>query len=212
MIGSSALSSRPISRRVGGARANAFLNLKLPSFGASAKSESRMEKKQELLDYLAPLKRGLLATPEQRAEVEARAAALERANPTPKPLASPLLNGRWRLEYTTSDSILGTSKPAFLRPSGPIYQFLDGGSLKAKNQETGPLYNSVDAELTPLSSSKVKVQFKTFRIFGLIPITAPPTAVGELDVTYLDETLRISRGDKGNLFVLVQDGPDARLP
>jgi hypothetical protein len=56
--------------------------------------------------------------------VEALASQLERLNPTPKPLASPLLNGRWRLEYTTSDSILGTRKPALLRPSGPIYQFL----------------------------------------------------------------------------------------
>lgn len=49
---------------------------------------------------------------------------MERINPTSKPLASPLLNGRWRLEYTTSDSILGTKKPALLRPSGPIYQYL----------------------------------------------------------------------------------------
>ncbi len=38
----------------------------------------------------------------------------------------------------------------------------------------------------------------------------PPTACGgagrgELDTTFLDETLRISRGDKGNLFVLTRD-------
>jgi hypothetical protein len=106
------------------------------------------------------------------------ASALERLNPTRKPLASPLLNGRWRLEYTTSDSILGTKKPAFLRPSGPIYQFLNGNNLTAKNQETAPLYNSVTAELSPLSDSKVKVQFKQFKLFNLITITAPPSAVG----------------------------------
>jgi len=79
---------------------------------------------QQLLDYVKPLARGLTATPEQKEEVDALASALEKLNPTRKPLASPLLNGRWRLEYTTSDSILGTKKPAFLRPSGPIYQFL----------------------------------------------------------------------------------------
>jgi hypothetical protein len=33
---------------------------------------------------------------------------------------------------------------------------------------------------------------------------------GELDITYLDEELRVSRGDKGNLFVLVMDDPDDR--
>jgi hypothetical protein len=33
---------------------------------------------------------------------------------------------------------------------------------------------------------------------------------GELAMTYLDEEMRISRGDKGNLFVLLMDDPDAR--
>ena len=52
--------------------------------------------------------------------------ALERSNPTASPLASDLLNGQWELLYTTSDSILGTNKPSFLRPGGPIYQILGG--------------------------------------------------------------------------------------
>eukprot|EP00887_Chlorella_sp_A99_P002132 scaffold21.g2132.t1 len=88
----------------------------------------------------------------------------------------------WELLYTTSDSILGTNKPAFLRPSGPIYQ--------------------VSAELIPESASRVKVRFLEFKLLGLIPVRAPPSAAGELDVTYLDEDLRISRGNRGNLFVL----------
>lgn len=41
--------------------------------------------------------------------------------PTP---SAELLNGQWELLYTTSDSILGKSKPFFLRPSGPIYQVI----------------------------------------------------------------------------------------
>jgi len=136
-----------------------------------------------------------------------------------------------------------------------------------------------------MSVNKVAVQFKTFKIFGLIPITAPPSArgrhelplllllltiyccwwcsclwissirttwqvvgmmhcintehlssiifnrrlqlfllfqhsglagaadlcaSGELAITYLDDEMRISRGDKGNLFVLLMDDPDAR--
>ena len=35
------------------------------------------------------------------------------------------------------------------------------------------------------------VQFKQFRILGLIPITAPESAKGKLDTTFLDEELRI---------------------
>ena len=32
--------------------------------------------------------------------------------------------GKWELIYTTSGSILGTSRPPFLRPIGPIFQFI----------------------------------------------------------------------------------------
>lgn len=51
------------------------------------------------------------------------------------------------------------------------------------------------------SASKVKVFFKQFEI-GKLKIKAPASAVGALDITYLDPTLRLSRGDKGNIFVL----------
>jgi hypothetical protein len=47
-----------------------------------------------------------------------------------------------------------------------------------------------------------QVQFKQFKLLGLIPVTAPESAKGELEITYLDEELRVSRGNKGNLFVL----------
>lgn len=36
------------------------------------------------------------------------------------------------------------------------------------------------------------------------------TSAGELAITYLDEEMRISRGDKGNLFVLLMDDPEDR--
>jgi PAP_fibrillin len=44
---------------------------------------------------------------------------------------------------------------------------------------------------------------------GLIRVTAPENAKGKLDTTFLDEELRISRGDKGNLFILRQRDPSA---
>lgn len=61
----------------------------------------------------------------------------------------------------------------------------------------------VRAELSPTSASAVDVQFIEFKV-GPLKIKAPETARGALDTTYLDEDLRVSRGDKGNLFVLVK--------
>ncbi|KAL4452247.1 hypothetical protein ABPG75_007909 [Micractinium tetrahymenae] len=158
--------------------------------------------KEELLEAVAPLKRGLTATADDKARIDKLASALERRNPTKKPLASDLINGQWELMYTTSESILGTNKPALLRPRGPIYQIIDAVALKARNKEGPPLFNEVSAELIPLSASKVKVQFKEFKLLGLIPVKAPPSATGELDITYLDDELRISRGNRNNLFIL----------
>lgn len=55
-------------------------------------------------------------------QVEQLVKQLEAINPNKGTLSSPLINARWKLLYTTSASILGTSKPPFLRPQGPIYQ------------------------------------------------------------------------------------------
>jgi hypothetical protein len=52
---------------------------------------------RKLLDVIGPTKRGLTATSDQKEEIEALCQQLEKLNPTPKPLGSPLLNGRWKL-------------------------------------------------------------------------------------------------------------------
>ena len=145
--------------------------------------------------------RGADANEDQRAQVDKLAVELTKLNPT-KNLLGPELSAKWKLLYTTSDSILGTSRPPFLRPFGDIYQTIDVEKLTAKNQETIPFFGGVDAELTPATKNKVNVQFKTFYIFGVIPVQAPESAKGELTITYLDEDLRISRGNRGNLFIL----------
>nr|GMC78565.1 probable plastid-lipid-associated protein 4, chloroplastic [Ipomoea batatas] len=74
------------------------------------------------------------------------------------------------------------------------------------------MFLQVTADLTPVNASKVSVKFDYFKIAGLIPIKAPDRACGSLDITYLDKELRVSRGDKGNLFILKMVDPSYRVP
>ncbi|XP_062175873.1 probable plastid-lipid-associated protein 4, chloroplastic isoform X1 [Alnus glutinosa] len=166
--------------------------------------------KEELLQAIAPLDRGADATAEDQQTVDQIARKLEAVNPIKEPLKSNLLNGKWELIYTTSTSILQTQRPKFLRSSAN-YQAINVDTLRAQNMESWPFFNQVTADLTPLNARKVAVKFDNFKIAGLIPIKAPGRARGELEITYLDEELRVSRGDKGNLFILKMVDPSYRV-
>ena len=148
-----------------------------------APSAAALQAKEELLKSLEGIDRGAAASEEQAANVDALAAALEVLNPTDDPLSSARLNGQWELLYTTSASILGTSKPKWLRPWGKILQALDAGSLRAENLEGAPLFNAVRAKLTPRGADDiVDVQFDTFRLAGFLKVKAPERARGWLKV------------------------------
>ena len=146
----------------------------------------------------------------RRATILAQVEALEKENPTPKPLASPLLSGRWRMVFTTSESILGTKRLWPFRPRRRILQHINAEKLTAKNEEwvlMGLLRNSVRAKLEPQGDgATVVVIFKRFGI-GWLKLPAPASARGVLTTTYLDEQLRISRGDRGNVFIMVKEAP-----
>ncbi|KAH6813533.1 Plastid-lipid associated protein PAP / fibrillin family protein [Perilla frutescens var. frutescens] len=168
--------------------------------------------KQQLLDAIAPLDRGAAATAEDQRLVDQIACKLEATNKVKEPLKSTLLNGKWELLYTTSKSILQTERPKIFRPNGKIYQAINLDTLRAQNIETWPFFNQATANLVPLNSRRVAVKFDSFKVAGVIPINARGSGRGQLEITYLDEELRISRGNQGNLFILRMVNPFYRVP
>ena len=58
---------------------------------------------------------------------------LESMNKNKNTLKDPQLNGNWKLEYTTSDTILGRNGP---QKVGPVLQKIDTVNLKAENSES----------------------------------------------------------------------------
>ena len=170
------------------------------------------ELKEALLSKIATVERGASASEEDKEEIDLLAQKVENTQKRKNALETEEINGKWELMYTTSASILGLTKPKIFQPSGPIYQTIDAKNLRAFNSESAPFFNQVSAELTPTTKSSVNVQFKKFGLFGgLIKINAPESAKGKLDTTFVDEDLRISRGDKGNLFVLLMRDRSANL-
>jgi hypothetical protein len=188
--------------------------------------------KSALLDAIAGTNRGLLASPPQKQAILAAIAKLEDHNPTPRPVAAAdLLDGNWRLIYTTSKALLNLDGLPLIK-LGQIYQCI--------RVETQSVYNiaeiyglpyleglvSVAANFEPISDRRVQVKFKR-SIIGLQRLvgykspgdfiqqieagkkfTAIDTAInsdrqqGWLDITYIDHDLRIGRGNEGSVFVL----------
>ncbi|MGB5632666.1 MAG: PAP/fibrillin family protein [Waterburya sp.] len=194
-----------------------------------------MSKKAELLEAIAGKNRGLLANEIDNARVLSAIQQLEDDNPTKKPLeAKDLLNGDWRLLYTTSKGILGLDRfPLF--KLGQIYQCIRVSEAKVYNiaEIVGlPMLEglvSIAASFDPVSERRVNVMFER-SIVGLQRFLSYQTPAkfiqqiesgkkflpldfkidrgeqkGWLDITYLDQDMRIGRGNEGNVFVLTKE-------
>ncbi|BAY92274.1 MULTISPECIES: PAP/fibrillin family protein [unclassified Tolypothrix] len=188
--------------------------------------------KTALFDAIAGTNRGLLASEKQKQAILAAIATLEDLNPTPLPVeAGSLLDGNWRLIYTTSKGLLNLDRLPFFK-LGQIYQYIRVENTSVYN--IAEIYGlpyleglvSVAAKFEPLSGRRVQVKFNRSiigwqrllsynspenfiqEIEAGSKFTAIDTAInsdrqqGWLDITYLDNDLRIGRGNEGSLFVL----------
>ena len=194
-----------------------------------------MNEKAKLLEAIAGKNRGLLATEKDKVKVLSAIEHLEDRNPTPKPVeAKNLLEGNWRLLYTTSRGILGFDRIPLLQ-LGQVYQCIRIAEARLYNiaEIIGlPFLEgivSVAARFEPVSDRRVNVKFER-SIFGLqrfLGYVSPDKLIqdieqgkkllpldfniesreqqGWLEITYLDEDLRIGRGNEGNVFVLSKE-------
>jgi hypothetical protein len=122
--------------------------------------------KAELLDAIAPFNRGILASATDRQAIQVAVARLEDRNPTPQPLAATdLLEGNWRLLYTTSQELLGIDRVP-LASLGQIYQCIRTADQRIYNLaevQGPPLFSglvSVSARFEPVSERRVQVAFE----------------------------------------------------
>lgn len=177
-------------------------------------SEDARVLKMMLSEVATPTKNGLTATDEQRSEISSIISTLEQLNPTKELTTSPVLNGNWRLLYTTNS---GSS-------AGKIGPFV--GKVTQVVNTNGPSYtNAVDvlpfvrAELEATwevdafaYDTKWTVIFRSlaFKIFGLSVLKKELKQEGFWKMSYLDDEMRVlwAKGGKNlnkeNVYVLVR--------
>ncbi|GAX35476.1 PAP fibrillin [Nodularia sp. NIES-3585] len=167
------------------------------------------------------------------AEIAQLTTELENSNPHPQPLlnAISLLNGAWKLLYSTAREIRSLDSLPLGLQLGEVYQVIDVtntlffnlafvkhplGIVSGYVKVTASFAPATD-NLSPLPNQRINVNFdKRYlsiqKIFGfdtpqlnpfkVVPANNPQGRVPTLDITYLDESFRIGRGGDGSLFIL----------
>ncbi|XP_071711385.1 fibrillin-5, chloroplastic isoform X1 [Rutidosis leptorrhynchoides] len=181
--------------------------------------------KSGINNILQGTNRGIFGMPtEKKSEIEEMVKVLEFLNPNPYPTTDlDKLGGCWKLIYSTI-TILGSKRTRLgLRDFislGDFLQLIDATEGKAVNVIkfnvrglnlfSGKLV--IEASFKISSKSRVDICYNNSTIVPdqlmnmfrknydvLLGIFNPD---GWLEITYLDDTLRIGRDDKGNIFIL----------
>ncbi|MFN6393938.1 MAG: PAP/fibrillin family protein [Aphanizomenon sp.] len=166
------------------------------------------------------------------AEIEQLTTELENLNPHPQPLlhATTLLEGAWQLQYSTAREIRSLDSLPLGLQIGKVYQVINIADKLFFNiaQVRHPLglisgYVKVTASFEPAMDiantidKRINVDFDKRYLaiekivgintpklnpFRVVAANNPQGRIATLDITYLDETLRIGRGGDGSLFIL----------
>lgn len=153
--------------------------------------------------------------------------------PRPLLYASNLINGAWLLQYSTAREIRSLKRLPLGLIVGKIYQTIDVSNASFENKawvqhSSGLLSGYVRVTATfepakqdddPLPNQKINVDFKQrflginqiwrikTNLFDPIKVVKARNPVGRipsLNLTYIDETMRIGRGGDGSLFILTR--------
>jgi len=198
-----------------------------------------MNAKNELLSAIAPFtypiqsQLGKNISDNDKVKILSAVEQLEDQNPNPQPLNNPpLLQGNWRLLYTSSKSLLGLNNIPFLEVDR-IFQCISINPQKVYNiaEIKGlPFLDSVIVAIATweqVDQKRISVKFNRtiIGLKNLLNYQSPQQFItkiqnnqkfypfdislnlntdnnGWLETTYLDQDLRISRGNQGSIFIL----------
>ncbi|BCL38522.1 PAP/fibrillin family protein [Nostoc sp. MS1] len=152
-------------------------------------------------------------------------------NPSPLLYATSLLEGAWQLQYSTAREIRSLDSLPLGLKIGKVFQVIDVGNklffnlayvqhslgLASGFVKVTARFEPAIEDSSPVPNKRINVYFEkrylsiekivgidTPRLnpFKVVPANNPQGRVAILDITYLDETLRIGRGGDESLFIL----------
>ncbi|KAL3691078.1 hypothetical protein R1sor_004729 [Riccia sorocarpa] len=192
---------------------------------AQVQTGSLQDAKCKIFQSLEGVNRGIFGVPAaKKKEIEDLISTLESMNPAQRPTDDlTIVKGEWRLLYSTI-TVLGVKRTKLgLRDFIQLGDFLQiinvdqnvavnkiGFNVAGIGMLNGAL--TIEATYTVTSPTRVDIKYKTsviqpkqlFSLFQknydmLLSIFNPE---GWLEITYVDDTLRIGRDDKGNVFLV----------
>ncbi|WP_427157566.1 PAP/fibrillin family protein [Aliinostoc sp. HNIBRCY26] len=152
-------------------------------------------------------------------------------NPRPLLYATDLLAGAWQLKYSTAREIRALASLPLGLTVGKVYQVINvtnkqffnlalvkhslglisgyvkvTASFEPATENVSPPLNrriNVDFDKRYLAIEKILgINTPQLNPFKIVPANNPQGRTATLDITYLDETLRIGRGGDESLFIL----------
>lgn len=184
---------------------------------------------REEIENIAGEDRGIFGLQKaERDKLEVLIKSVEEENPTTNPAANnaAAADGSWRLLYTDLVILgkrrvrlaIGSSTKSGFVKLGDFVQRIDSGARQSENMVEFNVITKISGTFTicadyeVVSGSRVKVMTREAKLepakFEALLgenkslLTEIFNPEGFLDITYLDERLRIGRDDKGHLFVL----------
>jgi PAP_fibrillin len=179
----------------------------------AAKSLKIENLKSSLFRVTKGTSNGIKATQAARDEVSEIVTELEKLNSVSVISSSPVMNGNWKLIYTTNDGSSAGRLGAFI---GRVDQDIDVSANKYINYVRlgGIVQGALTASWDNLSPKLWRVKFLDLAItvFG-IPVTKKSLvgSIGTWRMTYLDDNVRIlyAQGGKNtvleNIYILAKD-------
>ena len=138
---------------------------------------------------------------------------LEKLNPTNAPAKDSKLLGKWRLAWSAQQSNSNFFQKLFADIASDNFQIINANETLENLVLIGPLTVSATAPIKAVSDTRTEVQITTVNVsLGATKVWSkeltpkPGRGAGWVEQLYLDDTLRISKGNKGSLFVHLREG------